>query len=894
MSFRNCIVEARGAAGSDDERAAFDLATETYDEVFDGVRGMFGDVEADRQAADAAMKALETEKLEAQRRRALMIRTRRRAIADVAALKRARGYEGVRDVGGGERPPKGPDGWHQGGTPREDGPKAQAARALELIIENKPGLSGKAGWSVQGNYEALRGRFDAMMAAAIERFETRSGFDRPGRAVLENLRREAFGLDTGDQAAKAILEAWQETAETARQMFNAAGGAIGKLDDWRFPQWHDPDRVRAMGRDAWVDFIMPLLNRDRMIDRATGRAFTEARLRATLNQTWERIVSRGAAARPPGSGVGRGMLAKQRGEERFLIFLDAEGHRTYAAQLGEPDLYAAMMIHLDEMARDIAQMNVLGPNPAHQFEWLKNWAQREAALEEAAGAVGAITKANSYVQTAENMLGHFDGSLSSPVNPKLAGWGVGVRSFLTGTMLGSAILSDVPNAAHFGRMARAFTGLDRTGDMGRLMALLNPADGSARKIARRSGFIIEQATDGFVRATQDNLRLLTVGASGTGGQMNAFARRLPAFTLRTQLLTPYNAARKRSFRFELMGALNDVKGRTLADLAQGSPDDRLMATWLEARGFTEDEWAIIGATPDWTPAGGAAFLRPTDVPDAALGLRLAEAIQMETRFAAPETTLWARAKLIESRRPGTIWGEIQRSTAMFRSFSLTLTHLYGEEMMLRGQARGLGRTSYHAFLVAQASGFVGFLTLGGAVAMQLREIAKGNDPRPMDDPAFWAAAALQGGGLGIFGDFLYAAQARNGRSSSNVAAFGPAGQLAGDAYDLTLGNVQAIVDGLSKGESLGEAAESARIGRDVANIIRRYTPFSTNWMTRLAWERGVSDNLQRALDPDAEQDFARRRRRAEREGRTAWWRQGQAAPERGPDLTAALPRDDGP
>ena len=63
-------------------------------------------------------------------------------------------------------------------------------------------------------------------------------------------------------------------------------------------------------------------------------------------------------------------------------------------------------------------------------------------------------------------------------------------------------------------MARQFSGLSRNGDMGELIRLL--ADPAERAMARRTGFIIEQATDGFVRATHDNLRLMTVGAKAEG------------------------------------------------------------------------------------------------------------------------------------------------------------------------------------------------------------------------------------------------------------------------------------------------------------------------------------------------------------------------------------------
>lgn len=886
--FRGCIDAARLAGAIDEDAAA--SAREAYDDAHAAASEMFGPVDADRMGADAALARLEAEKVEARRRRAQMIRTRRAVVEGVAGLKRRRGYEGVREIGGGGRdggrPPS--DGWHQGGRPREGGPKAQAARALELIVENKPGQAGGPFPSIAGRYRKIRGSFDAMMADLIERFETRTGFDQPGRAVLDNVRREGFGVDTGDPAAKALWEAWRETAEAARQRFNAAGGAIGLRSDWGFPQWHDPVRVRSAGKQAWVEAILPRLDRTRMIDRATGKPFSEARLRAAAGQAWDRIASQGAAAREAGEGVGRGMLAKQRGEERFFIFKSAEDHAAYQAEFGEPDLFATMMGHLDEMARDIARMEILGPNPDHQWEWLRKWALREAQLEEAAGAQGAIDKAKGYVATADDMLAHFTGSASTPINSRLSAVGVSARAVMTGLTLGSAVVQEGASGVYFGRMARAFTGLDRNGDMGRLLELLNPADGSMRRIARRSGFINEQAMDGFIRATQDNLRLMTVGDRATGGA-NAFARRLPAFILRSQFLTPLVAARKRSFWFEFMGALHDRRGLSLADMARGDAEDRALAAWLGARGFTEADWAIIRAAPTWEPRSGAAFLRPEDVAHPELRDRLGEAIELETRFATPETSLWTRAKLIGQERPGSWRGERDRSWAMYRSFSMTATHLYGEEMALRGLAEAGGDPLRTAYVTgAGLASVMAWLTITGAVGLQLREIVKGNDPRPMDDWRFWGAALLQGGGLGIFGDFLYAAEARNGAGASQVAAFGPVGQALGDAWNLTGGNVAQIAEGLDQGETLGEAVEGAAIGRDLANAVRRYNPAATLWWSRLVWNRTVADNLQRMLDPEAEASFRARVRRLERErGQGQWWPEGAQAPERPPDLTAA-------
>lgn len=875
MGFRNCIDEAVEAG--DIDPAVAERARKTYDRAFASASEAFGPADADRAAAEAVMSDLERAALEAKRRRVLSIRARREVLSGIAEYKRMRGYADVADLGG-----SGDGGdWSQGGTPPGKGPYkggAMMARALELLIENKPGLSGAPFSSVEDRYRAIRGPADAMMAGLIERFETRTGFDTPHRAELTNVVREAFGENTGDRAAKALAEAWTGTADHLRRMFNAAGGAIGRMDGWGLPQAHDVYAVRAAGKEAWIAEVLPRLDRDRMVDGDTNLPLGDVELIAALGETWESIVSLGANRRAPGEHLGQGALARRRDDSRFLHFKSADDWLAYARGFGDGDPFASMMGHIDEMSRDIAQMQILGPNPAQQFAWLKQAAQREALLEEAAGVSGAVDRAKARLRTADDMLSHFTGETATPINARVAGWGATSRAVLTAVHLGSAVLTDAASAPWFGAMARVYGGLSKTGDLGRLPSLLEPISGAGRQMARRAGFVNEQATDGFVRATHDNLRLLTVGERMDGG-LNAFARRLPSAVLRLSGLTPYNAARKRSFRFEFMGALHDRRGKTIAQLARGDGEDRAFSDWLTARGFSESDWATIRAAPVWEPASGARFLRPTDVPDERLALRLAGAIDMETRFAAPETTLWTRAKLLGSERPGTVSGEVRRSWAMFRSFSLTSTYLYVEEAVLRGQKTAAPMLATGAMLAAH----VAYLSFAGAVAIQLRELVKGNGFKRMDDPEFVTQAVLQGGGFGIIGDFVDSAERRRG--GSEAGSFGPVGQGVGDIYAATAGNAVGIIGDLSEGASLGEAVEDADLGRDASNLMRRYSPFSSLWWTRAAWNRAVVDNIQRAIDPDAEDEFRRRRRKLERERGTAgWWPEGSTLPERAPDL----------
>lgn len=72
-----------------------------------------------------------------------------------------------------------------------------------------------------------------------------------------------------------------------------------------------------------------------MIDSVTKQPFTDKRLAAVLGEVWETIGSGGANKRLPGEQLGKGALAKQRTEQRFLAFQSADAWMTYQRQFGD-------------------------------------------------------------------------------------------------------------------------------------------------------------------------------------------------------------------------------------------------------------------------------------------------------------------------------------------------------------------------------------------------------------------------------------------------------------------------------------------------------------------------------------------------------------------------------
>lgn len=179
------------------------------------------------------------------------------------------------------------------------------------------------------------------------------------------------GEKTEDARAQELGDIIVGVSEYLRQRFNKAGGMIGKLEGWGGPQWHNPQAILQMGMDAWVKFIMPMLDRDRMVHTLTGQKLSDAELIEGLQVSWKRITSNGQFDEEMVTGVpiGKGALWTQHADHRFLHFKSAEAWMTYAKRFGNPDPWAAFVNWSNTMARDIAAMEKFGPNPDYTVRY---------------------------------------------------------------------------------------------------------------------------------------------------------------------------------------------------------------------------------------------------------------------------------------------------------------------------------------------------------------------------------------------------------------------------------------------------------------------------------------------------------------------------------------------
>ena len=710
--------------------------------------------------------------------------------------------------------------------------------------------------SLNGRHRALRGRAHGMVNEILETKRRTLLGNRRDKAGLVDIVREAFGENTGNLNAKEMAGTWHEVSDWLRTKYNAAGGHIAKLEGWGLPQSHDQIKVRMADKDPWIDFILNLLDANRMIDGRTGKAFRPKALREVLGQVFETIRTGGLDGSAPNAGRGKSM-ANRHADHRFLQFKDADSWLVYQEKFGQADAFDAMMNHIDGMTRDIAAMETLGPNPAHMVEWMGAKLEADNAAKPTSGKQFFKDKAaTNYAKFAINgMYEAFMGANNEAVGMGMAKQMQNARGLLVTAQLGRAVFSSFTDFG-FGATTAKFMGLNYSKVFRRYLSLINPKNAADRELAVRSGLIADEWSQ--VAASSARYTGEIAG--------NETVKRMSDFVLRTTGLAPSTQAGKWAFGMELLGRLADDRVLTIDKL------EPPLRRGLERYGIGADDWDVIRAT-ELLEHKGAKFLnaenvaKRTDI-DAKyaddLATKILAMVHNEVGFAVPSTTLRMHGTF-RMPKAGTIFGEMLRSVAMYKSFSITLLHTHIGRAMREDGLKGTA---------AYTAGLLIRVTLMGAIAIQLKDISKGKDPRAVDNQAFWKQALLQGGGLGIYGDFLLSDTSRYGQSITTTLA-GPVAGLAADVHAIYS---QGVLDG-----------DVSKVPAEVVKFLGKYNPGSSAWYSSVAFKRLLIDQLEMMADPKAKKKFARRAQKAMNEnGGTMWWPEGDALPDHAPDLTNVM------
>jgi len=719
--------------------------------------------------------------------------------------------------------------------------------------------SGRSPYSnVVSRQAALRGMAHAMMddvITSLKKSAVLGRTTRAARATSTNMVRELFGEATGDAAAQGLAKAWTNSADFLRKAFNAAGGDIPELATWGLPQVHNNAAVRRAGREEWKRIVLPLLDRDETVSFQTGAKFTQAELDEVLDEVWETIATEGFSKVKETAAGGRGKsLARRRVDHRFLHFKDADSWLRYSDAFGDADPFTTMMNHVDGMSRDVALLETLGPNPNHTVSFLKTQLEKRAKkADAAAGTDKASQRLTSKLNTFDELYDAITGRSYAPVNERIARTFSGLGNMLTAAYLGSTSLLALMTDSNFTRITKRMAGMPVfRSAMARTLKMV-AAKKTTKAQAVRLGLIAENWSSvayGQARYAHDVL----------GGKVS---EAIAHTAMNVSLLSPFTQAGRWAFGMEFMGFLADNVKTPYKALSRPLRDT------LDRYGVTAKDWSKMRSVKLYEHKG-AKFFRPDEMLDTnrELAFKVLEMVQGMTNLAVPVSSLRARTALVGGTKAGTLVGEVARSFAMFKNFPVTF-YLNNVKAALY-QKGPLNKAAIAGDLLITS-------TAMAVLANQLREISKGRDPMDMTMPEVWGKGLLTGGGLGIYGDFLFEDLNRFGGGMTETIA-GPRASFLNDLRNLTIGNAAELVRG-----------EKTNAARETVDFFGRNLPGVSTWYLRLVIERSILDRLRLMADPKAEQRFKRLERRFIKEyDQEYWWRPGEAVPERAPNIGAAV------
>jgi hypothetical protein len=691
--------------------------------------------------------------------------------------------------------------------------------------------------NVEARRKAIRGDAQAYLEQLLADHRRSLTGKLRNKAQMDEIGRALFGETVDSLNAREISDSVSRVLEGLRQRFNAAGGAIGKIDRYGLPTSHDSRSVRKAGYAAWRAAFGPNFERldmARMVDETTGLPFDDVSLEGAMRDIFETIRTDGWNTRTPGA-AGVGSLANRRAEHRFFHFKSYDDWAAYQAEFGAGTAFDALMGHVDAMSRDIAAMEIFGPNPDASVRWLKDGMEKNAALHgDDAGRAGDAAHAGA--KRVDRLWAEYKGVLNRPENRNTALIFGAVRSVQTAAKLGGATLGAVTDTG-FQMATRRYNGLPAAKTVLQVIGTLNPATAADRRFAVRRGLMWEEAA----QRTASQSRYLVEELAGEVGS------RLADGTLRVSGLASWTQNQRWLFGMELLDTVQGEFGKGFGEI------EPALRGAMERYGIDAKDWEAIRATPLYRHQGQDFFTIP-DVADQKVRNKLSEWVLTETDYAVPTADLGTRAMINSVAPRGTIAGEVTRSAFLFKSFGVSVVMSHGRRALMQGSLGGK---------LGYAAGLTIGLTLFGALAVQLKQIAAGKDPRDMARPDFWGAATLQGGGFGIFGDLIGASQNRFGGGIATTL-MGPLAQTA-----------QTIASG------------------DVVRFIDQELPGQSLWYLRTAFDRVVTDQIQSLIDPNYRDAWRRMDRRARDQGSGFWWQPGEILPGDAPDLGTMFGGADG-
>lgn len=731
-------------------------------------------------------------------------------------------------------------------------------------------------------------------------------FDSAVTREMWELREDGNPGSTGNSDAAYLAKQLAAHMELSRTELNRLGAAIGKLDGYAGPQVHDDIAMLTAGRDKWVQQITELLDLDRTFEDASSPQEVADILRGIWDTIVSGTRLSDDSPTLKGQRVGPAGIAKSLGAHRVLHFKNAEAALAYRDLYGRGSTIQGVLGQLNHHAQMAGVMDKFGPNPKVMMLSLAARLQQDLRAKLANTAdekeIASLTKQiDSLNANGEDMgrlaatIDDMTGVSTRPVSTSMAAIGSNIRSVQMMAKLGGAVITSMPSDTMSAAAAAMFRG---QGFWNGLFSTIGEM--AARKEGKELGFLLGEGFDGIIghvgnaataydsvpgaisKLTEQFFRWN--GLSGWTDTVRAASARVIAAHLGSNVGKAFKDLDLSLQHVMRLNGITPQKWELLRSIGTTEFNGTHYLTPDRVRRLSDDQ--IEGLAKGEIDAARAALLTPreytlktgevksgrvtdrmkerfesqrTKIIDRArrdLELDLHRYFADETNYAVIETDAVSRRLARgggftgSSYRPGTLAGEAIRFIMQFKAFPLAFTNrVLGRALMNAPKGRG--------HQIAHLGTIMAGLTVAGYMAMTMKDMARGiwpprnplrldplSDLAPVPVPSTILASMLQGGALGLYGDFLFGTRTRHGQSFLEAAS-GPA-----------LGSVG----------QLFQIYESARDGDPNAGLMLDFalnnTPFINLFYARPALDYLFINELREAVRPGY---LARQRQRLKKE-----------------------------
>jgi hypothetical protein len=569
------------------------------------------------------------------------------------------------------------------------------------------------------------------------------------------------------QNIASIVHKWQQQGIIR---INRSGAYIKNLEGYITRQSHASHKIKKDGYKVWNDFIVPLLDMDKC----------DADL--DLKQIWMNLAT--------GNHLYQNNeympyfrhhvnIADKFSYARKLHFKSADSWLKYNNRYGTHNLAHSIAINLEKLGRNIGLLESMGSEP---YEFLKKLKNEFAVTlqEKAASKDNRAQKQLDFILKEE-----LDKKLEfiigvTPYSPSLAANGQAIRNWITMANLGKVAVSSIPDTSTFisEQMYNGIPYIEAQANL--LKAVTNSFNSDQKKEFAR-----------LLGAGTDNLMGISYSRLNTENQIAGKIATATNYYFKLNLMDWWDNSFKSALGFVLSNHLAYYTKHSY----KKAPIE--LKSNLKRYGIDEKDWQILRSfiqkaddgreyiiPPEWTAGSD-------QINETATKFKTYLKDRVDTGISTPNA-LERYAATWGGTRAGTPLGEAVRFLMQFKQFPVTY--------WMRGRKDYQGTPKVLATMLILS-------TIGGYLSISADKLLDGQEIPELDNHSLFASI-LKGGGLGLYGDFIFGQYNRYGHTLTQ--------SLSGPVFSIT-DDIASIYSNLKDGNTDKAVAEAE-------SIMHRYTP----------------------------------------------------------------------